>query len=259
MAKLKIQKTYTGGSGYQAGASVVVDSYVSPITVNSSNIGGTGGNEDQTVPTIRIRYLRDAGGAVDTGYILAQKGTQKFQVNNTSEANTTVVTLVNKLSSELTAANTATILANAMLIEGANVANSGTGGGGYTDNRAYAYVTWATANVTGNAYPGIGHQLTAGAGGLGTGFPTGNVTVVAINSQTNVTVSVATQTVTTNAAGRMSLTESFNVKRITNKYVWEWDNSKWRYWLSNPYSAGTTPLSSQPEWQSVVLVRVDNA
>ena len=27
MAKLKIQKTYTGGAGYQAGASIVVDSY----------------------------------------------------------------------------------------------------------------------------------------------------------------------------------------------------------------------------------------
>lgn len=253
MAKLKIQKTYTNSS------SITVDSYVSPILINSNYIGGTGGNEDQTVPTIRIRYLRDAAGAVDTGYIIQQKGAQKFQVNNTSEANSSVVTLVNKTSTELTAANTATILANTMIIAGANVANIGTGGGGYTDNRAYAYVTWASANVTGNAYPGIGHQITAGAGGLGTGFPTGNVTVVAINSQTNVTVSVATQTVTTNAAGRMSLTESFNVKRISNKYVWEWDNSKWRYWLSNPYSSGASPLSSQPEWQSVVLVRVDNA
>lgn len=259
MAKLKIQKTYTGASGYQAGATVNVDQYVSPITINSNNIGGTGGNEDQTVSTIRIKYLRDTGGAVDTGYITQQKGAQKFQVNNTSEANTTVVSLVNRLSTELTAANTATIQANVMIIAGANVANIGSGGGGYTDNRAYAYVTWATANVTGNAYPGIGHQLQAGAGGLGTGFPTGNVTVVAINSQTNVTVSIASQTVTTNTAGRMSLTETFNVKRISNKYVWEWDNSKWRYWLSNPYSAGTTPLSSQPDWQSVVLVRVDNA
>jgi hypothetical protein len=250
MAKLKIQKTANG---------ITVDSYVSPTTINSNYIGGVGGNEDQTVPTIRIRYLRDTGGAVDTGYIIAQKGTQKFQVNNTSEANTTVVTLVNRTSSELTVANTATILANAMIITGANVANIGTGGGGYTDNRAYAYVTWATANVTGNAYPGIGHQITAGAGGLGTDFPTGNVTVVAINSQTNVTVSVATQTVASNSAGRMSLTESFNVKRISNKYVWEWDNSKWRYWMSNPYTNGTSPLSSQPEWQSVVFVRVDNA
>jgi hypothetical protein len=250
MAKLKIQKTANG---------ITVDSFVSNIQINGSRIGGTGGDENQTVSTIRIRYLRDTGGAVDTGYITAQKGTQKFQVNNTSEANTTVVSLVNRTSTELTAANTATILANVMTISGGNVANIGTGGGGYTNNRSYAYVTWATANVAGNAYPGIGHQITAGAGGLGTGFPSGNVTVVAINSQTNVTVSVADQTITTNAAGRMSLTESFNVKRITNKYVWEWDNSKWRYYLGNPYSAGTTPLASQPEWQSVVLVRVDNA
>jgi hypothetical protein len=250
MAKLKIQKTANG---------ITVDSFVSNIQINGSRIGGTGGDENQTVSTIRIRYLRDTGGAVDTGYITAQKGTQKFQVNNTSEANTTVVSLVNRTSTELTAANTATILANVMTISGGNVANIGTGGGGYTNNRAFAYVTWATANVAGNAYPGIGHQITAGAGGLGTDFPTGNVTVVAINSQTNVTVSVATQTITTNAAGRMSLTESFNVKRISNKFVSEWDNSKWRYYLGTPYSSGAAILSSQPEWQSVVLVRVDNA
>ena len=49
MAKLKIQKTYTGAAGYQAGATINVDQYVSPITINSSNIGGTGGNEDETV------------------------------------------------------------------------------------------------------------------------------------------------------------------------------------------------------------------
>jgi hypothetical protein len=255
MAKLKIQKTYTGAPGFQAGATINVDKFVSPITITSNNIGGTGGNEDQTVATIRISYLRDTAGAVDTGYILAQKGSNKFQVNNTSEANSSIVTLVNRLSTELTAANTATIQANTMIITGANLANIGTGGGGYTNNRAFAYVTYATANVAGNSTPGIGHQLQSAS----SGWLTGNVTVVAINSATNVTVSCATQTVTGNTTGRMSVTDTFNVYRISNKYVWEWDNSKWRYWLSDPYSSGATPLSSQPEWQSVILVRVDNA
>ena len=132
MAKLKIQKTN----------SATVDSYVSPILINSNHIGGTGGDNSQTVSTIRCSFLRDSGGAVDTGYILQQKGMRKFQVNNTSDANTTVATLVNKLASEVTAANTMTILANTMIIAGANLANIGTGGGGYTNNRAYAYVTW---------------------------------------------------------------------------------------------------------------------
>ena len=248
MAKLKIQTTHTGAAGAEAGATITSDSYVSPTLINGNHIGGTGGDNSQTVPTIRVSYLRNTGGAVDSGYITFQKGMRKFEVANTSDGNATVITLVNKLASEITAANTGTILANTMIIAGANVANIGTGGGGYTNNRAYAYVTWTSANVTGNSTPAINHQIS------GTGL-TGNVTVVAINSSTNVTVSVATQTV---SSAQATVTESFNVARISNKYVWEWDNSKWRYWLANPYNAGTGYLATQPEWQGAVFVRVDN-
>lgn len=257
MAKLKIQKTYTDPSG----TSITNDSYVSPITINGNYIGGTGGNYSQTIPTIRCSYLRNAGGAVDTGYIIFQKGMRKFEVNNTSNANTTVMTLVNQLSTELTSANTGVIRANTMIIAGGNVANIGTGGGGYTNNRTYAYITFATANVTGVTAPTVGQQITAGAGGLGSGFLTGNVTVVAINSSnaaSNITVSCASQTVTTNTAGRMQLTTSFAVSRITNKYAYDWNNTKYRYWLSNPYYSGSAILSSQPDWQAVTFVRVDN-
>jgi len=254
MAKLKIQHTRTGAPGFEAGATIVEDSFVSPTKINGTNIGGTGGDLDQTVPTIRISFLRAVGGAVDTGYIITQKGSQKFEVNNSAEANTTVVSLVNRTASELTAANTATILANTMIITGANLANIGTGGGGFTNNRTFAYVTYATANVAGNSTPGLGHQFTGNSG-----FLTGNVTVVAINSATNVTVSCVDQTITANTTGRIQVTDSFNVKRISNKFVSEWDNSKWRYYLGQPYSSGAAILSSQPEWQSVVLVRVDNA
>ena len=263
MAKLKVQHTRTGAAGYEAGATIVEDSYVSPTTINGTNIGGTGGDNSQTVPTIRISYLRDTGGAVDTGYIVRQKGSAKFAVKNTADANASVVSLVNKLASELTTANTATILANTMIITGSNLANIGTGGGGYTNNRAFAYITYATANVAGNSSPTVGHQFSGGPGGLGTGFPTGNVTVVAINSSTNVTVSCATQTVTGNTTGRIQAIESFNVYHISNKFVQEWPTApageqKWRYYLGAPYSSGAAILSSQPQWQGVVLARVDN-
>jgi len=254
MAKLKIQHTRTGAPGFEAGATIVEDSFVSPTQINGTNIGGTGGDTDQTVPTIRIRFLRAVGAALDTGYIITQKGSQKFEVNNSSDANTTVVSLVNLQSSELTAANTATIVANTMIITGANLANIGTGGGGFTNNRAFAYITYATANVAGNSSPGIGYQFSGNSG-----FLTGNVTVVAINSATNVTVSCATQTVTANTTGRIQVVNQFNVKRISNKFVLDWANEKWRYYLGQPYSSGAAILSSQPEWQSVVLVRVDNA
>ena len=239
MAKLKIQHTYTGANA----TTIVTDSFVSPTQINGTNIGGTGGDTDQTVPTIRIRFLRAVGAALDTGYIITQKGSQKFEVNNSSDANTTVVSLVNRQASELTAANTATIVANTMIITGANLANIGTGSGSFTNNRAFAYITYATANVAGNSSPGIGYQFTGNSG-----FLTGNVTV-----------SCATQTVTANTTGRLQVTNQFNVKRISNKFVLDWANEKWRYYLGQPFSSGAAILSSQPEWQSVVLVRVDNA
>jgi hypothetical protein len=61
------------------------------------------------------------------------------------------------------------------------------------------------------------------------------------------------------SAAQGTVTEQFNVSRISNKFVWEWDNTKWRYYLGTPYSDGVTVLNSQPAWQAVTLVRVDNA
>lgn len=242
MAKLKIQHTRTGAAGYEASATIVTDSYVSPTTINSTNIGGTGGDTDQTVPTIRIRYLRETTSAVDTGYIRVQKGRKEFRVNNSSDANGSVVTLVNAISTELATANTATILCNVATINGANVANIGAG------FRTSAYITWTAANVTGLQTPAVGHQLT------NTGL-TGNVTVTAVNSSTNVTVSCSDQTV---SAGQANIKEAFNVQYISNKFVWDWNENKYRYYFGQPYNTGTV-LSSQPAWQGVVLVNVDNA
>jgi hypothetical protein len=240
MAKLKIQKT-------NSVTSTVVDSYVSPTLINGNPIGGTGGDNGQTVPTIKCSFLRDSSGAVDTGYIIFQKGMRKFEVNNTSDANTTVATLVNKLSTELTVANTMTILATTATIVGANVANIGAGSGSYTNNQEYAYVTYTSGNVTGNPTVAVGHQID------GTSL-TGNVTVVDINSTGNVTVSVATQSV---SAEQTNVSVQFNASRITNKYVWDWSNEKYRYWFSAP-SYTSSALSTQPEWQDTVFVQVDN-
>ena len=246
MAKLKIQKTYTNPDA----TTTTVDTYVSPTTINSNHIGGTGGNEDQTVATIACSYLKSAGGSVEnTAYILFQKGFRKFQVNNTAETDTTTATLVNSLAADLTAANTMVIRTTVATLAGANVANIGTGGGGYTNNRAFAYVTWTSANVTGYATPSVDHQI------VGTSL-TGNVTIVAVNSATNVTVSCATQTV---SAEQASVSETFAASRITNKYVWDWSNTKWRYWLSTPYTDGASVLSSQPSWQAVTFVQVASA
>jgi hypothetical protein len=252
MAKLKIQ-TATGSSTQR-------DAYVSPIQINGTNIGGTGGDTALSVPTIRIQYLRDSGGAVENGFIIFQKGARKFEVNNTSNANVTVVSLVNRsnAAAEITSANTGAIRVNVAVITGANLSNIGTGGGGYTNARTFAYLTFTAANVAGYATPVVGYQLTGNSGFL-TSNISGNVQVVAINSATNVTISCPDQSITTNVTGRIQVTETFNAKRISNKYVWDWSDRKWRFYLGTPYTDGSSTLSSQPTWQGVNLVRVDNA
>ena len=89
MAKLKIQKTYTGGSGYQASATIVVDSYANNQTLTAAGAasaggtheGGVGGYTSQTIatiqPTVKVR-----GETATAGSIIAQKGSHKFQVSD---------------------------------------------------------------------------------------------------------------------------------------------------------------------------------
>lgn len=265
MAKFKIQSLSTSTSVTYPNP--VVDRYTGTITINGNHLGGTAGNIAQLGnAAIRTYYLTSTAAAVDTGYMTAQKGRKKFRVANIAGANAglgnvTTSSLVNKLSSELTVANTMVIYANVATITGVNVANIGTGGSGYTNNRAYAYLTWTGANLTGIVAPTVGYQMrSTGAAANQAALPTGNVTVVAVNSATNVTVSCSTQTVATNAAARLSVTEGFAVSRIDNLYVHDFNNVKYRYWMSAPYVSPTNaPLTSQPGWQANVIIQVDNA
>ena len=293
MAKLKIQHTRTGAAGYEASASIVNDSYNSPTTISSNHIGGVGGFTSQTIATIQPTVkVRSASATV--GSILAQKGRKKFEVSDQNTVqdenivagqqyrilsvgttdwaalgagpnpttndiftakiagtgltttgtvqNVSTCTLVNRLAAEVTSANTMTILATVADISGANVANNGA--------RTSAYITWVSANVTGYATPTVGYQIS------GTAL-TGNVTITAVNTSTNVTVSCADQTVS-NAQANIS--QTFNISRISSKYVWDWQSTptKWRYWFGDP-QAGSGQLSSQPTWQANTFVKVANA
>lgn len=293
MAKLKIQHTRTGAAGYEAGATIVNDSYNSPTTISSNHMGGVGGFTSQTIPTIQPS-VKVRGATATVGSILAQKGRKKFEVSDQNTVqdesiiagqqyrilsvgttnwqalgagpnattndvftakvsgagltttgtvqNVATCTLVDKQASELNSANTMTILATVATITGANVANVG--------SRTSAQVTWVAGNVSGYANPVVGHQIT------GTAL-TGNLTITAVNSSTNVTVSCDDQTVS-NAQANIS--QTFNVSRISSKYVWDWQATpgKWRYWFGNPQN-GSGQLSSQPAWQANTFVKVTSA
>ncbi len=136
-------------------------------------------------------------------------------------------------------------------INNANIANIGATG----NNRTTAYITWNAGDVaTSSNNFKVGQTIN-----LTNSNVTGAVTLAAINSATNVTISCPDQTVTANTTGRIQVTETFNAKRISNKYVWDWTDRKWRYYLGAPYTDGSSTISTQPAWQGVNLVRVDNA
>jgi hypothetical protein len=89
MAKFKIQKTRTGAPGYEASATIVVDSYANNQKLDSSGTasdsgyheGGVGGYTSQTIasvqPTVKVRSE-----TATTGSIIAQRGAHKFQVSD---------------------------------------------------------------------------------------------------------------------------------------------------------------------------------
>ena len=82
MAKLKIQKTYTGGSGYQASATIVVDSYANNQTLTAAGAasaggtheGGVGGYTSQTIatiqPTVKVRGATATAGTYKEAGVL---------------------------------------------------------------------------------------------------------------------------------------------------------------------------------------------
>jgi hypothetical protein len=114
-----------------------------------------------------------------------------------------------------TAANTMSIVCTAANVSNANVGNIGTGVlSGYT-NRTAAYITWNAGDVVGGtANFEIGQTINLLNSGV-----TGTVTLAAINSTTNIAVTLGTtQTVSANLTG---FTSTFLASKISNKYVWD--------------------------------------
>lgn len=208
MAKLKIAHLASGGTLH--------DLKVSPTLVNGVNVGGTGGNTSitgqQIQPTVKV-----GASSATTGSILAQKGAHKFRVWDGSSAG--VCTLVNRFTP--TANDTMSIQVNTALLGSANVV--ATGGA-----QTFTYVNWATANVAGPVTPAAGMTLT------GTGI-TGNVVIDSITTVAglaNANVTISSQTVS--AQNFTDVDVSVCAWRISNKFVHDFSDTKYRYHLAAP-------------------------
>jgi hypothetical protein len=203
MAKLKIKKTSAINNVTYPQS--VVDAFVSPIVINGSHIGGTGGDVSQSgqqmSPTVKV-----GTNAASSGSIIKQKGAHKFRVQDAS-ANRSDCKLVNLATP--TASNTMSLAITLSRLGFANVVAQGSA-------TTSTYVTYATANIAGPVAVAVGQTIT------GTGI-TGAVTVTAINSTiaglANLTVGFSSQTVTAQPNTTVAVTAY--ASRINNKFVWD--------------------------------------
>ena len=206
MAKLKI--TQTTSITNVTYPEPTVDRYVSPVVIDGSHIGGTGGLTSQAgyqiAPTVKIGTNASAAGSV-----LAQKGSHKFRVTDgTNKGDCKLVNLATP-----TVSNTMSIQVN---LATATAANLTTTTGSAT---TFAYVTYASANIAGPVAVTAGQVLT------GTGI-TGTVTIQTVSvagGLANANVSFTSQTVS-NIAGTGTFSISCFASKINNKYVWDFGN-----------------------------------
>jgi hypothetical protein len=192
--KLKIQKT-SGG--------FVHDAFVSPTQIDGAHIGGTGGLVSQTGYQIQPQvYL--TGGSSLPGSILAQKGAHKFQV--TDGTLTGKCTLVNTPN---LAAGQMNILINLSTITSASTTAANVAGGAQT-----TYVTWSSTPTGPVATPRVGDYI---IGFVGTAAV---AKVTAVNTASNVTIAVSGNV----SAQTSTITASTYASRITNKFVYDFNN-----------------------------------
>jgi hypothetical protein len=200
MAKLKITKT-------NSVSGTTVDKHVSPTIINGYNVGGTGGLTSQTGSQIQPQVFA-TGGSSTTGSILFQKGAHKFRV--TDGTHTDTCTLVNSPN----------LVAKQMNI----LVNLNTTTADLSAGTTTAYVTWSS--VTGPvATPRVGDYVIGFSGGAAV------AQVTAINTSTNVTIALSA-----NTAGEtgVSITTSTYAKKVSNKFVNDFNGAKFRYHLAAP-------------------------
>jgi hypothetical protein len=210
MAKLKITSTDASGQ--------IHDRYTSQQYINGAYVGGTGGLTSQVGRQIQGQVYVN-GGSSTTGSILAQKGSKAFRVQDS-----------NSLVGECSLVNNPNLVAGQMNIlvttiaATANVTAANVAGGATS-----TYVTWDTraTNAGPLTTPRVGDYII----GL-----TGNAAVAqitAINSASNVTIATSGNVAGQNGATVSSCTYA---KRISNKFVIDYNGVKFRYHLATPDS-----------------------
>ena len=240
MAKLKI--TQSSSITNVTYPKPIADRYTGPQSINGTYVGGTGGDTGQAGRQIQGQvYIKGASSA--QGFIIAQKGSHKFRVQDAS-TNKGTCTLTNSPNPTAGQMNILlTLNTGAANIAAANVAGGAT-------STTITYDTRTT--VTGPAQlPRVGDYISFTGGAPSASIGT-FVQVTAVNG-TTITIGTTGNVAVTNGVTVNTCTYA---SKINNRHVWDWTSdgqldstsgtttfytsgynpTRWRYHLAAPDS-----------------------
>jgi hypothetical protein len=227
--KLKISKTPTGNTGT---GTTRTDRFTGPNQITSGSVTGypghVGGIYTQAGPQIHPQV--DTGNGATDGSILRQKGAHKFYCTDGTTAR--ICRLVNSMVPDGGVVNgigQISIPVYTAVISG-NIADTA---GAATSS----YLYYDVASVQGGG-------IAVGARVMGATQQSinGNVTITAINATVggrgNVTIAFSSQDGDP-PSGDITLQVGFFASRISNRWVWNFNDQKYRYWSQLPTTAAT--------------------
>ena len=238
MAKLKI--TQSSSITNVTYPNPIADRYTGPQSINGAYVGGTGGDTGQAGRQIQGQvYIKGASSA--QGFIIAQKGSHKFRVQDAG-TNKGTCTLTNSPTPTAGQMNILLTLNNAA----ANIASANVAGGAASTTVTFDTRTTVTGPIS---LPRVGDYLSWTS-------PTSNIAnFVQVTSITNSTITIATSGNVPAYTGVTVSTATY-ASKINNRHVWDWTSdgqpdstsgtttfytsgynpTRWRYHLAAPDS-----------------------
>lgn len=218
MAKLKIAKT-------NSVTNAVVDQKTGPETITSSGVTGTPGSVGgiYTQAGIQIHPQVNTGNGATDGSILRQKGAHKFYCTDGTTKKICTLT------------NNKTLSSGQMNIP----VYTGTFSGNIADTlgaQTYSFLRYKVSTLVGAA-PVVGQVIHDVQQSI-----LGTVTVTAINATVggfgNVTVAFSSVDGDV-PSGLYTMESGFYASRISNRWVSDFSNNKYRYWSQSPTTIKT--------------------
>ena len=209
MAKLKITKTTSVTNvTYPQNANAPTDRYTGPESINGSFVGGTGGDTGQAGRQIQGQ-VHIVGQSSAQGFIIAQKGSHKFRVQDAS-TNKGTCTLTNSPNPAAGQMNILLTLNTAA----ANIAAANVAGGATSTTVTFDTRTAITGPVQ---LPRVGDYIS-----FTSGAPSASISAfvqVTAVSGTSITIGTTGNVAVTNGVTVNTCTYA---SKINNRHVWDW-------------------------------------